>query len=201
MDNPFAFSLENINTIGDSTVLALSSATKPISEGQFGYNPMYAFTSNGIWALTPNSTGGWAPIQPVNRDVLIDPSSVTQIDDAVIFSGDRGLMLLSGRTSKCLSEPLGDDFFPLGNILNLTDVMSSMGVSEYYIQQPRFKEFINGAHYAFDYEKSRLLISNTSKKFSYVYSMKSGNWAIIPTSGETINAYPYAYFVKGNILY
>ena len=51
VNNPFYFPVTGINTIGTGNIMALSSVVKALSQGQFGQFPLYAFSSEGVWAL------------------------------------------------------------------------------------------------------------------------------------------------------
>ena len=104
VNNPFHFPVLGINTIGTGTILGISSAVKALSEGQFGQFPLYAFTTEGVWALEVSNTGTYTARQPVTREVCINSDSITQIDSAVLFATNRGIMLISGSTVQCISE-------------------------------------------------------------------------------------------------
>lgn len=103
---PFYFPVAGINTVGFGEIIGLSSTTQALSEGQFGQYPLYAFTDEGIWALQTNENGGFASVTPVTRDIVNNADSITQIDDAILFSSNRGLMVLQGSQTQCLSEAL-----------------------------------------------------------------------------------------------
>lgn len=51
VNNPFVFPVTGINTIGVGNVFSVATAAKALSQGQFGQFPLYAFTSEGVWAL------------------------------------------------------------------------------------------------------------------------------------------------------
>ncbi len=110
--NPFSFPATGVITVGSGTVFALSSAAKALSQGQFGQFPLYAFTSEGVWALEVSSTGVYSARQPITRDVCNNVDGITQIDSSVLFPSDRGIMLLSGSTAQCISDSI-DTIVPL----------------------------------------------------------------------------------------
>lgn len=113
VNNPFLFQAANITTIGTGTIVALASAAKPLSQGQFGQFPLYAFTTEGIWALEVSATGGFASRQPVSRDVCLGPQSVTPVDSAVLFATSRGIMMISGGEINCISHSLYNPDVPI----------------------------------------------------------------------------------------
>ncbi len=60
VNNPFYFPVLGINSVGTGKILGISSAAKALSEGQFGQFPLYAFTTDGVWALEVSSTGTYS---------------------------------------------------------------------------------------------------------------------------------------------
>jgi hypothetical protein len=104
--NPFFFSEAGIYKVGVGRILGVSTAVKALSQGQFGQFPLYAFCEDGIWALEVSSDGTFSTKQPVSRDVCNNPKSITQVDNAVVFTTDKGLMMLSGAEAVLLSDVL-----------------------------------------------------------------------------------------------
>ena len=102
--------------------MGISTAAKALSQGQFGQFPLYAFTDEGVWALEVNSSGGYSAKQPITRDVCISSDSITQIDTAVLFATDRGIMEISGSQTQCLTDIInGNDFFSLDRLPGLSN--------------------------------------------------------------------------------
>ena len=102
--NPWV--IEKVYELACGEILALSSATEALSEGQFGEFPVYAFTDNGIYALSVSDTGAIAAKQSISREVLSAPNAVLQLDNAVVFPTRAGLRHLSGRTVTPLSDTI-----------------------------------------------------------------------------------------------
>ena len=96
VNNPYVFPVLGINTVGTGRIMAISTAAKALSEGQFGQFPLYAFTDEGVWALEVSSTGSYSARQPITRDVILANTDPLQMDSAVLFATDRGIMLISG---------------------------------------------------------------------------------------------------------
>lgn len=103
VNNPFVFPPKGINTVGTGDVIGIRSANKALSQGQFGQFPLYAFCSDGIWALETKDDGTYRPSQPINRDVCSNPNSILQIDDAVIYATKQGLKLIRGSETSLLT--------------------------------------------------------------------------------------------------
>lgn len=117
VNNPFLFPVESIVTIDCGRIFRLSTAAKALSQGQFGQFPLYAFTDDGVWALEVASTGVISVRQPITRDVCLGQGAgITQIDSAVLFPTDRGIMLISGSQTQCITDPVNAlESLSLGN--------------------------------------------------------------------------------------
>ena len=191
VNNPFYFPVTGINTIGTGRILGISTAAKALSQGQFGQFPLYAFTDEGVWALEVNSSGGYSAKQPITRDVCISSDSITQIDTAVLFATDRGIMEISGSQTQCLTDIInGNDFFSLDRLPGLSKLYPD-GIPQV---DCTFSEFRKGSRMSYDYVNQRIIIFNANKHYAYVFSMKSKLWGIIASSLTTaINSYPNAY--------
>ena len=191
LNNPFYFPVTGINTVGTGKILGISTAAKALSQGQFGQFPLYAFTDEGVWALEVNSSGGYSAKQPITRDVCISSDSITQIDTAVLFATDRGIMEISGSQTQCLTDIInGNDFFSLDRLPGLAKLYPN-GIPQV---DCTFSEYRKGARMAYDYVNQRIVVFNANKDYAYVFSMKSKLWGIVASSlTSAINSYPNAY--------
>ena len=203
-NNPFVFRPSRAISFDGADVIGMASATKALSQGQFGQFPMYAFTTDGIWALEVSaSTGGYSAKQPVTRDVCINPLSITQGDNCIYFVSDRGLMLLSGSDTSCISDILDDHFTQslkdtlpgYGKFLGLA------GVSENAAAAIAFRDFIKEAQIIYDYTNQRLIVFKPatagSTNIAYAYSLASRSWTFIENDiYQKLNSYPEAICVS-----
>ena len=54
---------------------------------------------------------------PLQGTLCVDKDSITQVDSAVLFATTRGIMMLSGSQSTCITEVLeSEDAFSLGSL-------------------------------------------------------------------------------------
>ena len=189
VNNPFFFPVTGINTVGTGRILGICSAAKALSQGQFGQFPLYAFTDEGVWALEVSSSGGFSAKQPITRDVCRSADSITQIDSAVLFATDRGIMLISGSQTQCISDPLNSpDYFDFAHLPGLCAKFP-----EFRHPDCLFSEFIKDCRMAYDYVNQRIVLFNPAKGYAYVYSMKTKLWGIQECSlTSVINSYPDA---------
>lgn len=192
--NPFFFPLKGINTVGTGTILGICSAVKALSQGQFGQFPLYAFTTEGVWALEVSETGTYTARQPVTRDVCINADSITQIDNAVLFAADRGIMLISGSNSVCISDVLNsDDPFSLPTFPCGEDLIYKAEFSIDTFDYLPFKEFLVDCRMIYDYTHQRIIVYNRGCLYAYVYSLKSKQWGMMESNiSGGVNSYPEA---------
>ncbi len=202
VNNPFRFSEEYSVSLPVKEIHVLSTASKALSQGQFGQFPLYAFTSEGVWALEVSDTGTYSARQPITRDVVISADSVTQIDSAVLFATDRGIMLLSGSTAQCISDTLNADG-PFGisdlpkydKLLGIFNGMAARDeqVSHNHINMLPFGEFLKGCRMIYDYTNQHLIVYNPEVRYAYVYSLKSQRWGMMRSDiVDNVNSYPEA---------
>ncbi len=198
---PFVFKAVSAVAVGAQEVLAVSSAAKALSQGQFGQFPLYAFTTEGIWALAVAPSGGYTAVQPIVRDETIDVESITQIDSAVLFASKRGIMLLSGGDSQCISDVLNSDYpYNLKELKGILKIHEMLGLpTDSCLPIAPFSQFIAQCRMAYDYSHQRIILYNTSKRYAYVYSLKSKAWGMMCSNlMYNVNSYPEALAVNNN---
>lgn len=189
VNNPFVFPPEGINSVGTGAVIAIATASRPLSQGQFGQFPLYAFTTEGIWALSVNEVGLYNTVQPISREVCLGANSIAPLDSTVAFISKRGVMLISGAEVDCISKNL-DRAPALHSWSNPPFGMPG---------QLDFQEFIKAARIAYDYARQRLILINGEHSMSFVCSLKSGAWATMDSSlTEPLNTYPDT-LIKGYV--
>lgn len=198
-ENPFVFSASDSVTVGSAQIKALGTNTRPISEGQFGDAPLYAFTDEGVWMVMLGSEGTYQARQPVNREILSNSKSVLPIDDAIVYATDRGLILQEGANAICISDALDDypfDFTQLFSETFADKVLAAGNTDAELVRYVRFREFLKDAQMMYDYYDSRIIVFNDAYAYAYVYSLKSKMWGTMANTFKTcVNAYPNTYAV------
>lgn len=192
INNPFSFPTRVVNSIGTGRVLGISAATKSLSAGQFGQFPLYALSTDGVWALEVAKDGTYTAKQPISRDVCINPKSITQIDNAVLFTSERGIMMLSGSQCICISDSLDPNKSISLKGLPKSDLISKeTGISTEQTEHLPLKDFLLGAEMIYDYPRQRLYAYNPKTSYTYVYSLKSKQWSTTETNiRKAVNSYP-----------
>ncbi len=197
---PFVFSDTMLNTLPVTRIYHMSSAAKALSQGQFGQFPLYAFTTEGIWALEVSATGTYSARQPITRDVAISNASITQLDSAVVFAANRGIMLLSGSESTCISDILQEStlFSPL-KLPAAEKIVKLAGLDNEQFRFIPFMDYIQGCRMIYDYTHQRIIVYNPSCRYAYVYSLKSKEWGMMASNiAYSLNSYPDAIAVTND---
>lgn len=199
VNNPFLFPVGGINDVGTGEILGIRSAAKALSEGQFGQFPLYAFTTDGVWALEVGSDGTYTARQPITRDVCISPDSITQTDSAVLFATARGVILISGSQTECITDALRDNGIPftldrlpcLEGLLRAFARLTGQTLTTTQVHTVPWNDFLQGLRILYDYPHRRVILYNPGVSYAYVYSARSGLWGMMPSRlTSTLNAWP-----------
>ncbi len=196
--NPFLFPLEGRVSVGSGDVMATSAAVRALSQGQFGQFPVYAFASDGVWALDTSGSGTFSSVRPVSRDVCTDPDAITQVDDAVLFPSKKGIMLLSGSSSSSFSEIIEEEFpFPAESALPFwPQIRAASGCSFPELKVVPFSQFMDGCRLAYVYNLKRIILFNPEYRYSFIFSLESKKWGMASSSlVSAVNAYTHAYAI------
>lgn len=212
VNNPFYFPTTGINTVGTGTILGICSAAKALSQGQFGQFPLYAFTTDGVWALEVSSTGTYSAKQPITRDVCTNADSITQLDDAVLFATDRGIMHIQGSQTTCITDSIFSEtpFDVLTELPCIDQLHTKLGhASDTCMPVKPFLAFLAGCQMIYDYVHQRIFVFNPTLKsgaqkytYAYVFSLKSKQWGMTFSNLlSSVNSYPDALaMTHGNAL-
>ena len=192
VNNPFAFPVKGITTIGTGSIMGIKAAVKALSPSQFGQFPLYAFSTDGVWALTVKSDGSYSASQPITLDVCISADSITQIESAVLFSTQRGIMLISGSTSTCISDNINSKLaFDLDTLTGVRQLVGEEIADS--LDHVHFIEYLQQARMLFDYTHQRIVVYNPNHNYAYAYSLKSKQWGMLLSYiKDAPNSYPDA---------
>lgn len=201
-ENPLVFPAKNSVQVGSSIVSAMAANTRPISEGQFGDAPLYAFTDEGVWVLMLGEEGIYIARQPANRDICSNPKGILQIDDAVLYPTERGIMMQRGRESESITDTLDDYPFDFLSIYSHStkdktypNKLLALGhIPESDVKYVRFRKYLEEAGMIYDYYDSRIIVFNPNYTYAYVYSLKSKMWGTMHNVfNKRVNIYPESY--------
>lgn len=183
--------------------------TKPLSTGQFGYSSLYIFTDIGLWTIQINADGSLGKVDTVSQDVAL-PGTVCQLDQAVVFTTKKGVMLLTGSDLRCISDRMHGRHYKLDTsiyTLLTTFFATEWGeLAEMAHEDMPFMEYMAGARTAYDYVGRRLLFFKETNSLPYIYAymIETDSWhkVVMPAGYEfkgVLNSYPDTYIAADKI--
>lgn len=202
-DNPMFFPVENTYQVGSAEILALMSNTIAVGTGQTGDAPLYIFCKDGVYAAFVDASGEmvYPNTRPLAPDVCNNPRSVTRTDLGVIFTTDRGLMRMAGNQVEEIGAPAEGDVlkwfnssFPAFYSKIATDAFRKVaGLPTNLYDTTDFLTYLKGSIVNYNHNLRELIITNPSKKYSYVMD-RAGNWSRRDyTAVQYVNNYPTSY--------
>lgn len=213
-DQPMFFPVENTYQVGSAEILALMSNTIAVGTGQTGDAPLYVFCKDGVYALYVDSSGQMAypNARILARDVCNNPRSVTPIDAGVVFTTDRGLMMIAGEQVQEIGAPAEGDvvqFWNAGSVDYSKIATASMqqiaGLPSELCSTTDFLTYLQdkgtsgkAAIINYNHNMRELMVSNPNYPYSYVLD-REGNWSRRDYSAaQYVNNYPTSYRVDAN---
>lgn len=198
LHNPMVFDNAKTYTVGSGSVVAMVSATKAMSQGQFGQYPLYVFTSEGIYAML--SGGGdvlYSNVAPVNHHVVENPRTVCSLDDAVVFGTRQGLFVMSGGDSVKISTSL-DDHGIVRNGRGIETVVATQVFGATLTEMTTMRRLIAEGMVSYDYINEEVLLYKPDNLLCYAYSLRSKMWQSYKRSVDyAVNSYPELLLVDG----
>lgn len=205
-DQPMFFPVENTYQVGSAEILALMSNTLAVGTGQTGAAPLYVFCKDGVYALYVDSSGQMAypNARILARDVCNNPRSVTPIDAGVVFTTDRGLMMIAGEQVQEIGAPAEGEverYWELnaqGKHKIGTGVIHSAfkkvaGLPDNLCDATDFLTYLQGAIINYNHNERELMVSNPSEPYSYIMD-REGNWSRRDyTAKQYVSNYPTSY--------
>lgn len=173
---PFYFPVEHSYKMG-GVIKNLAISTEQISEAQVGQYPLLILTEKGIYALQQGSgVVLYSNLIPINRDSCQD--GVVQTKNGIIYIANNTLYYLVGRQGENMSFTLENA--PFTNVRTEKYVTAVQNPNLYdvseLISQVDFRTYLNNAKLIYDTYKEEIIVSNTSYKYSYVYSLRNKLW-------------------------
>lgn len=196
VNNPFAFLNRTTSTLNCSKIMAIETLSTPLSTGQFGDFQLVAFTDNGLWAVKTDETGAIMGAKDViSDDVLLNGTSVSNVDGSLIYATNRGIMQLVGSKAECISDHL--------RIVGKKDVKpSQLGGIAYCVEAKDVRDFVaeEGFCVLRDNRNQQLIFLNKHDEWCYVYSMIGDSWGVMERGGleKSINSYPECWVEASN---
>ena len=199
--NPWHFPVSNMFDIGLGEIRALSNNAENMDAPQFGQNPIYVFSSDGVWTISINEDGTFRKLSYVSGDAITEPqglgtSPTASAEQLTFFKTDRGIMMMSGSTIKEIDLVMrGRVFNPRIKLLPADSVyngipesgaMSSMSdIIDNACDSVPYATFAKTCSLTYDYINKRLLLFNRSYPYMYVYDIRFDFWSkMYPTTAQ-----------------
>lgn len=192
VSNPFYFPAKQTYTVSSRNIVAMATATTALSTGQFGQFPLYVFTGEGVFALSVGTGDiAYANSFSVTRDVCNNPDSIVSTDDAIVFSTDSGLKVLSGSTVRGISSDM-EGYLPTAvDSSPIIKKIAGVGGFSDKLSSTEFIYYLEEAKVGYNYEDKEVIVANRNYPYSYVFNMQSGSWYKISASiNRFLNSYP-----------
>lgn len=196
VNNPFVFLARGYNTVGTGRIIGMATQTHALSPGQYGYAPLIVFTDEGLWAMSVDKTGLYNNVDPMPREVCINPRSIIQTDDYVLFVSKKGLMVIKGRDVSCVSTAMDGRAFDTQTVDCLNaETLRDDERSEPWAQLVgfaadegmSFQTFLSSALVAYDYIDRRVLLLHPSMSYCWAWSMQDGGFTKIMLPARITN--------------
>lgn len=212
--SPNMFPLTNTYTIGDGNIVGLSNLSIALSQDTFGQYPLLVFCTDGVYSMNIDTTGNGVYTNvppPFSREVCINSNSICEIDGAVLFASNKGLMVA---TSQGVQEylplvngtpkhrPDGAEMRGLGMQLygEVTDNNQIVKLTN-SIDVLDFRDYLSDAetHVSYVSNKNKIIIYNKTKLCSYWIDIPTRNTTKLPLSIRTDNNdYPTELYVRSD---
>ena len=203
VNNPFYFPADATYQVGNAEIVALCANTMALSTGQWGAHPLFVFCKDGVYAMQVDSTGEltYRNCVPISREICNNARSVTPIDDAIVFTTDRGLMLMSGSNPIEISQPAegtpinGTTLRGISQSINheaLTSLLGKLTVTD-------LKNYLANVRIGYNYLDRELWVTNPNETYTWVF--RNNMWTkIVRRANYYIADYPRTYRVYTNAL-
>ena len=210
----YSFPPNAVYTLGNGTIIGLASLSVPLSQDTFGQYPLLVFCTDGIYSMNVDITGSGVYTNvppPFSREVCINRNSICELDGAVLFASNKGLMIA---TSQGVQE-----FVPNlnGEPKHKPDAkeMHGLGLELYgraidneqvttlinHIDMSDFREYVSDPNTYVTYasEKNKVMIYNGNKPYVYWIDIPTRNATKLPVSIKMDNNdYPTELYVQSD---
>lgn len=203
-NNPLYFPAKYTYQVGSAEIVALASNAIAVGTGQTGAAPLYVFCKDGIYALFVDSSGemAYTNARVIARDVCNNAKSVTPIDAGVVFTTDRGLMMIAGEQVDEIGQPLEGDYeqiTPNTDLIGKGYALQKLaGLPTDSVTSIPFLVYLKGAIINYNHNERELMVSNPNYNYTYVLD-RDNNWTRRNfTADEYVQNYPTSYRLTFN---
>lgn len=199
-NNPFVFKDGNSAECGIGEIITIASNARAVSQGQFGQYPIFAFCTDGIYAVGLGTDGTLQSCNPYTYDIITSPLSVCNIQTSLAYITRSGIHIIGNDgPQEILSYNQEDNY-------NFDNERQQTFIGKHYNNLPTlvspYTYFTQGAHLTYDYPNQRIIAYNPQHTYSYIYSIPNQTWSIILQSYDGhINTFSQSLLIKDNKIY
>ena len=107
-DSAYPFARNTLGEVPGGRLIRVEHSMRQFAGGRFGEFPLYAFSSDGVRALTPKD-GRLKDVQLISRDVALDFDGFAPLERGVCFLTKAGVKRVEGTSVNCLYPTSGDE--------------------------------------------------------------------------------------------
>ncbi|WP_272959833.1 hypothetical protein [Barnesiella viscericola] len=165
-ENPFSFPAELTYAISNKDIIGIATVTSALSEGQFGEFPLYLFTEEGIWALQNGSGETCYGLQhQLSREPLSKDYPIIPLEEAVVFTSNKGLSFLQGATVQSLLS-FDEIIYEDNNLVKFQDISETLLLSTY--DSTPLSQYIKKSIMAYNSLDKELIFCQPGQQYSIV---------------------------------
>jgi hypothetical protein len=195
---------KNSYQVGNSSILGFAANGEPVSEGQFGQYPVYTFTEEGIYMMDVGVDPFISSVRQINGEVCNSPKTIRNIGIGVLFTTDKGLMIINSLQVDSLSlgfeQESHNDYAVRHNPLYKKAIsLTALGQPDRFVSTIPFADYLIGSNIGYDYPNREIWVNNPQYPYSYVFSIDYKAWSKRDETFVTIvDDYPRYYAQQGN---
>jgi hypothetical protein len=203
INNALVMPYKNSYQVGNSSILGFAVNGQPVSEGQFGQYPIYTFTGEGIYTMDVGVDPFISSVRQINGEVCNSPKTIKNIGVGVLFTTDKGLMIINSLQVNSLSvnfeQELHNDYAVQQNALYQQAIaLVALGQPDRFVSSVPFMDYIINSNIGFDYPNREIWVNNPEYPYSYVFSIEHNAWSKRDETFTTIvDDYPRYYAQQG----
>ena len=175
--NPLVFPREGQLTIGNGTITALTTRVKRFGGILFGQYPLYAFCTDGVWALQRGEGVRWKGKMRVSRQPNVG-GAPSETDDDVVYLSTQGLLKLDGNKVSRLDYPLSGDLFDASTLPFFDKMMSTLFGNRFPLPLWR-KPSLGHCRVIYDEGRRQVSIVDPTQTLFATCHIDSGEWGLV----------------------
>lgn len=206
VDNPLYLPAEYSYRIGNTGIVGMMANEVAVGTGQTGDAPLMVFCKDGVFGLFVDASGqlAYGYSRPIAGDVCTSAASITRVDGGIVFSTERGLMMLKGATAVDIGEIAEGDYVPFADITGyfrngkcVNGAFEHTAIADLGGRQTAedFLDYQRNAVVGYNHKDRETLVCQPDKDYIYLKDYE-GRWRRLGLSvKEVISCYPDTYIL------